>query len=111
MDGKQLENKKARKRKIGQARVGRPVADTVRVSVTLSTDVYMLLDDLANRTGTRPATMIRELILECQDTYVAMRDALDSISKGNKGKAISLMEKHLIEVQKHAEKEIEESKK
>jgi len=83
----------------------------VRISVTLDTDDYMLLDDIATRTATRPATMIRELILECKSTYESMLLALKSIESGNRDKAMTLMEKSLREAQAKAENEIEKSKK
>jgi hypothetical protein len=103
MSGKQLRNTKRR--------VGRPVADTVRVSVTLSTEDYLLIDSVAMKTGTRPATMIRQLVVECLPTYKAMLDALTEIELGKKDSGISIMEKHMDQARLYAEQEISETKK
>jgi len=106
IEGVPMSNKQLKKNK-----GGRPIADTRRVALTLANSDYEVLEKIALRTNTRPATMIRGLVVECMGTYNAMLAALDAIDSGEKPKALSLMEKSLREAQAKAENEIEKSKK
>jgi len=52
---------------------GRPRADTSRIALTLAREDYQLLEEIASMTSTRPATMIRDIILENKPMLIGLR--------------------------------------
>jgi len=101
-----MSNKQLKKNK-----VGRPRANTHRVALTLSEDDYALLEEIASLTSTRPATMIRDIILDNRPMLLALRDSLRALLNGDSDKLTGLASKMLIEVQNqssNAQQEIED---
>jgi hypothetical protein len=83
-------------------KVGRPRANTHRVALTLSQDDYELLEEIASLTSTRPATMIRDIILENRPMLLALRDSLRALLNGDSETLTGLASKMLFEVQRQS---------
>jgi len=82
--------------------VGRPRANTCRINLTLASDDYALLNDIASMTSTRPATMIRNMVLDNRAMLLALRDALKASVAGETDSLTGLASKLLAEVQSGA---------
>jgi len=83
--------------------VGRPRANTCRINLTLAADDYALLNDIASMTSTRPATMIRDIILDNRPMLLGLRDALKASIAGETDSLTGLASKLLKEVKQQGD--------
>jgi len=88
------------KNKMGRPRVS---PNSVKIQVTISNDDLDLMKALAAYTGTRPATAVRELIVESRPVFQAMLEALEASKGSTKPVAGSLADKMLKQALKGSE--------
>jgi len=82
---------------------GRPRANTRRIALTLAQDDYELLEEIASMSSTRPATMIRNIILDNRAMLLGLRDALKASISGETDSLTGLASKLLTEVQRQSD--------
>lgn len=82
---------------------GRPRANTHRVVLTLPQDDYDLIQEIAVMTSTRPATMVRDIILDNRAMLLGLRDALKASLSGDTDLLTGLASKMLNEVKRQGE--------
>lgn len=79
---------------------GRPanLIPSKRIQVTLPQDDFTMIERICEYSGSKPATMIRELVNESRPSLLAMLEALDAHKNGTTPTAGSMADKML----KHA---------
>jgi len=83
---------KVTKNKKGRPRVS---PNSIRMTITISQDDSELLECLAVHSSSRPATLVRELIIEARPTMIAMVEAMDAYKSNSQPPADSLAFKML----------------
>jgi len=86
---------KVTKNKRGRPRVS---PNSVRMNITISLDDFELLERLSAHSASRPATLVRQLIMEARPTFIGMVEAIEANRNNTKPPAGSLAERML----KHA---------
>jgi len=81
---------------------GRPRANTRRIALTLAQDDYELLEDISSMSSTRPATMIRNILLDNRAMLLGLRDAMRASIAGETDSLTGLASKLLNEVKVQA---------
>jgi len=84
-------------------RVGRPRTNTRRVALTIPQDDYELLEEIASMTSTRPATMIRNILVDNRPMLFSLRDALKASLSGDVDSLTGLASKLIKEVQRQGD--------
>jgi len=80
--------------------MGRPRVspNSIRMTITISGDDAELLERLAVYSSSRPATLVRDLIIDARPTFIGMVEAIEANRNNTKPPAGSLAERML----KHA---------